>query len=287
MLKAYPVQGNFDSTRYLSKRLWATSADGTRIPISITLRADHQHRGALRLVLSGYGAYGVTQEPEFSYSALSLLDRGFALATAHVRGGGMLGQAWHAAGQGLNKQRSFDDFIACAEYLIEEGWTTAEALVIHGASAGGLLVGAVLDRRPELFRAAIARQPFVDVLTAMSDPDLALTTQEYQEWGDPRQAEQNAEIRRWSPYENVSNQAYPALLVSAGLLDRQVPYWQPAKWVARLRERKVDDHLLLLMTDLQGVHGAPFARNDRIRRDAVEYAFMFKALGLAEHAPGD
>ncbi|MFF7708254.1 prolyl oligopeptidase family serine peptidase [Pseudomonas sp. NPDC007930] len=283
VLKTLAVQGNFDPERYATRRLWATAADGTAIPISLVMRRDHLERGPQRLLLQVYGAYGVALEPSFSHAGLSLIDRGFSLAIAHVRGGGTLGPAWHAGGRGALKQHSIDDFIACSEYLIEQGWTTAQGLVIHGHSAGGLVVGAALNQRPELFAAAIARQPFVDPLTAMLDPTLRLTELEYEEWGDPRGAEAYAWIAGWSPYENARAQAYPPLLATGAMGDTVVPYWHPAKWVAKLREQATGGGEILLAIDPEGAHGQPLGRYERIRQDALEYAFMLKALGLADH----
>ncbi|MBD1553965.1 prolyl oligopeptidase family serine peptidase [Pseudomonas typographi] len=287
LIKQMEVLGNFASERYTTLRLQATSPDGTGVPISLVLRKDHATRRPLRVLLTGYGAYGVTQEPAFSYSRLSLIDRGFAVAIAHVRGGGLLGEPWHAAGKGEHKQNSIDDFIACAHYLLDQGWTTPEGLAIRGESAGGLLIGATLNQRPGLCKVAVAHQPFVDPLTAMLDPSLPLTTTEYGEWGDPREPHAHAWIKAYSPYENVAAQAYPALLVTAGFQDPVVPYWQPAKWVAKLRASKTDSNPLLFYLDLQGTHGAGPGRYERIRRDALEYAFIFHAMGLAKSLLGD
>lgn len=280
VLKQTPVEGPFDADAYVSQRLWATAADGTRIPISLVARCETLGRPA-PLYLYGYGAYGASLDPWFSHARLSLLDRGFVFAIAHVRGGGELGEAWYRAGKLEHKANTFGDFIACAEHLLAEGLTTREQLVISGGSAGGLLIGAVLNQRPELFAAAIAEVPFVDVLNTMQNPDLPLTVTEYDEWGDPNQPEVFERIRSYAPYENVKPQAYPALLVVAGYNDSRVQYWEAAKWVAKLRATRTDDHLLLLKTDLGAGHGGMSGRYQALRDVALEYAFLFKVLGLA------
>lgn len=280
VLKQTPVEGPFDADAYVSQRLWATAADGTHIPISLVARRETLGRPA-PLYLYGYGAYGASLDPWFSHARLSLLDRGFVFAIAHVRGGGELGEAWYRAGKLEHKANTFGDFIACAEHLLAEGLTTREQLVISGGSAGGLLIGAVLNQRPELFAAAIAEVPFVDVLNTMQNPDLPLTVTEYDEWGDPNQPEVFERIRSYAPYENVKPQAYPALLVVAGYNDSRVQYWEAAKWVAKLRATRTDDHLLLLKTDLGAGHGGMSGRYQALRDVALEYAFLFKVLGLA------
>lgn len=280
VLKQTPVEGPFDADAYVSQRLWATAADGTRIPISLVARRETLGRPA-PLYLYGYGAYGASLDPWFSHARLSLLDRGFVFAIAHVRGGGELGEAWYRAGKLEHKANTFSDFIACAEHLLVEGLTTREQLVISGGSAGGLLIGAVLNQRPELFAAAIAEVPFVDVLNTMQNPDLPLTVTEYDEWGDPNQPEVFERIRSYAPYENVKPQAYPALLVVAGYNDSRVQYWEAAKWVAKLRATRTDDHLLLLKTDLGAGHGGMSGRYQALRDVALEYAFLLKVLGLA------
>ncbi|MFA7945081.1 S9 family peptidase [Pseudomonas brenneri] len=279
VLKETPVLGVFNADDYVSQRLWATSADGTQVPISLVVRRDQVGRPT-PLYLYGYGAYGSSLDPWFSHARLSLLDRGVAFAIAHVRGGGELGEAWYRAGKQEHKQNTFSDFIACAEHLIAQGLTTSEQLAISGGSAGGLLIGAVLNQRPELFQAAIAEVPFVDVLNTMLDPDLPLTVTEYDEWGNPQEPEVYARIKAYAPYENVSAQAYPAMLVIAGYNDSRVQYWEAAKWVAKLRATKTDDNLLLLKTELGAGHGGMSGRYQGLRDVALEYAFVFKALGL-------
>ncbi|MGY3256495.1 S9 family peptidase [Pseudomonas chlororaphis] len=280
VLKETPVLGVFDPDAYVSQRLWATAADGTQVPISLVIKREALGQPA-PLYLYGYGAYGESLDPWFSHARLSLLERGVAFAIAHVRGGGELGEAWYRAGKQEHKQNTFSDFIACAEHLIAQGLTTSEQLAISGGSAGGLLIGAVLNQRPELFKAAIAEVPFVDVLNTMLDPELPLTVTEYDEWGNPEEPEVYARIKAYAPYENVEAKAYPATLVIAGYNDSRVQYWEAAKWVARLRATKTDDHLLLLKTELGAGHGGMSGRYQGLRDVALEYAFVFKILGIA------
>lgn len=282
VLKQTPVEGPFDAEAYESRRLWATAADGTQIPVSLVARREvFAADKPTPLYLYGYGAYGANLDPWFSHARLSLLERGFVFAIAHIRGGGEMGEAWYRAGKLEHKQNTFDDFIACAESLISEGLTTPAQLAISGGSAGGLLIGAVLNQRPELFAAAIAEVPFVDVLNTMLNPDLPLTVTEYDEWGNPNLLEVYERIKGYAPYENVRTQAYPAILAVAGYNDSRVQYWEAAKWVARLRERKTDNNLLLLKTDLGAGHGGMSGRYQGIRDIALEYAFLLKVLRLA------
>lgn len=279
VLKQTPVLGPFDADAYVSQRLWASAPDGTQVPISLVIKREALGR-PVPLYLYGYGAYGESLDPWFSHARLSLLDRGVAFAIAHVRGGGELGEAWYRAGKQEHKHNTFSDFIACAEHLIAQGFTTAEQLAISGGSAGGLLIGAVLNQRPELFKAAIAEVPFVDVLNTMLDPDLPLTVTEYDEWGNPEEPAVYDRIKAYAPYENVSAQAYPALLVIAGYNDSRVQYWEAAKWVAKLRATKTDDNPLLLKTELGAGHGGMSGRYQGLRDVALEYAFVLKVLGL-------
>ena len=279
VLKETPVLGPFDADAYVSQRLWATAADGTQVPISLVVKRECLGRPT-PLYLYGYGAYGESLDPWFSHARLSLLDRGVAFAIAHVRGGGELGEAWYRAGKQEHKQNTFSDFIACAEHLIAQGRTSAQQLAISGGSAGGLLIGAVLNQRPELFRVAIAEVPFVDVLNTMLDPELPLTVTEYDEWGNPEEPEVHERIKAYAPYENVRAQAYPATLVIAGYNDSRVQYWEAAKWVARLRATKTDDNPLLLKTELGAGHGGMSGRYQGLRDVALEYAFVLNILGL-------
>lgn len=288
VLKETPVEGPFDADAYESRRLWAASVDGVQVPISLVARREVLPGIAAGrpapLYLYGYGAYGASLDPWFSHARLSLLERGFVFAIAHVRGGGELGEAWYRAGKLANKQNSFSDFIACAEHLCAEGYSTPQRTVISGGSAGGLLMGAVLNQRPQQFAACIAEVPFVDVLNTMLDPDLPLTVTEYDEWGNPQEHEVYERIRAYAPYENVCAQDYPALLVVAGYNDSRVQYWEAAKWVAKLRASKTDDNLLLLKTDLGAGHGGMSGRYQGLKDVALEYAFVLKVLGLLEPA---
>lgn len=278
VLKQTPVLGDFDADHYVSQRLWATAPDGTQVPISLVAKREVLGKSA-PLYLYGYGAYGESLDPWFSHARLSLLDRGFVFAIAHVRGGGELGEAWYRAGKLEHKHNSFSDFIACAEHLIDNGYTQPSQLVISGGSAGGLLMGAVLNKRPELFAAAIAEVPFVDVLNTMQNPDLPLTVTEYDEWGDPNQPDVFERIKGYAPYENVQAQAYPAILAVAGYNDSRVQYWEAAKWVAKLRAHKTDNNLLLLKTELEAGHGGMSGRYQALKDAALEYAFILKIIG--------
>ncbi|MBN4168348.1 S9 family peptidase [Pseudomonas fulva] len=280
VLKQTPVLGPFDADAYVSERLWATAADGTQVPISLVRRRQDVGR-TTPLYLYGYGAYGESLDPWFSHARLSLLVRGVAFAIAHVRGGGELGEAWYRAGKQEHKCNTFSDFIACAEHLINEGVTSPATLAISGGSAGGLLIGAVLNLRPELFRCAIAEVPFVDVLNTMLDPELPLTVTEYDEWGNPEVPEVYERIKAYAPYENVKAQPYPAMLVVAGYNDSRVQYWEAAKWVARLRTRKTDDNLLLLKTEMGAGHGGMSGRYQGLKDVALEYGFVLGELGVA------
>ncbi|MDF3864749.1 S9 family peptidase [Pseudomonas denitrificans (nom. rej.)] len=288
VLKQTPVEGPFDADAYESRRLWADAPDGVQVPISLVGRRevleDIARGKPAPLYLYGYGAYGESLDPWFSHARLSLLERGFVFAIAHVRGGGELGEAWYRAGKLEHKQNTFSDFIACAEHLLSHGYSTPAQLAISGGSAGGLLIGAVLNQRPQLFAAAIAEVPFVDVLNSMLNPDLPLTVTEYDEWGNPQEPDVYARIRAYAPYENVSAQDYPALLVVAGYNDSRVQYWEAAKWVAKLRVSKTDEHLLLLKTDLGAGHGGMSGRYQGLKDVALEYAFLFKVLGIEGNA---
>lgn len=279
VLKETPVEGPFDADAYLSRRIWATASDGTQVPISLVGRRE-SFAAPAPLYLYGYGAYGHSLDPWFSHARLSLLDRGFVFAIAHVRGGGDLGEAWYRAGKLEHKTNTFSDFIACAQKLVDDGYTTPPRLAISGGSAGGLLIGAVLNMRPELFGAAIAEVPFVDVLNTMLNADLPLTVTEYDEWGNPNEPEVHARIKAYAPYENVQAQAYPAVLAVAGYNDSRVQYWEAAKWVAKLRASKTDDNLLLLKTELGAGHGGMSGRYQALKDAALEYAFVLKVFGM-------
>ncbi len=282
VIKREAVLGGFDRDNYSAERIHATSPDGTRIPISLLYRKGLVRDGSHPALLYGYGSYGISMDAGFSHVRLSLVDRGFVYAIAHIRGGGDLGKSWHEAGRMANKTTTFNDFIAAAEALIEKGFTNPNKLGIMGGSAGGLLMGAVLNLRPDLFGAAIAKVPFVDVLSTMSDATLPLTIGEYEEWGNPEQVEHYRRIRSYSPYDNVHETAYPHLLVTAGLNDPRVSYWEPAKWVAKLRALTPNSRLLLLKTNMGAGHFGASGRYERYRENALDYAFLLNAIGAGQ-----
>jgi oligopeptidase B len=276
--KQTEVLGGYDPTLYRSERLFATAADGTAVPISLVYRIPLQPDGQRPLLLNGYGAYGLSYDPMFSSNTLSLLDRGFVVAIAHVRGGEEMGRAWYEGGRLLNKRSTFTDFIATAEHLIGTGYTSPDRLVISGGSAGGLLMGAVTNMRPELFRAVLAEVPFVDVVNTMLDASLPLTVIEYDEWGNPNDRAAYEYISSYSPYDNVERRNYPHMLVTAGLNDPRVAYWEPAKWTAKLRAKKTDRNRLLLRTNMGAGHGGASGRYDYLRELAFKYAFVLDVL---------
>jgi oligopeptidase B len=281
--KQTEVLGGYDPARYRTERRFATAPDGTPVPISLVYQLPLERPGGPRpLLLNGYGAYGICFEPAFSSSSLSLLERGFVVAIAHVRGGEEMGRPWYEGGKLLNKPNSFTDFIAAAEHLVAEGLTSPERLAIAGGSAGGLLMGAVTNLRPDLFRAVLAEVPFVDVVNTMLDATLPLTVIEYDEWGNPNDPAFYACIRSYSPYDNLRATDYPHMLVTAGLNDPRVAYWEPAKFTARLRARKTDAHRLLLRTNMGAGHGGASGRWDYLREVAFKYAFLLDVMGLAE-----
>ncbi|HET6778025.1 MAG TPA: S9 family peptidase [Gemmatimonadales bacterium] len=279
--KQTEVLGGYDKSRYRSERIFATATDGEQVPISLVYRAPLHLDGTRPLLLHGYGAYGLTYDPAFSSNTLSLLDRGFVVAIAHVRGGEEMGRKWYENGKLLNKRNTFTDFIACAEHLVTQGYTARDRLAINGGSAGGLLMGAVTNMRPDLFRVVLAEVPFVDVVNTMLDASLPLTVIEYDEWGNPNDPGSYEYIRSYSPYDNVERKAYPSILVTAGLNDPRVAYWEPAKWTARLRAMKTDDNRLLLKTNMGAGHGGASGRFDFLREIAFKYAFMLDVLGVS------
>jgi oligopeptidase B len=282
VLKQQEVVGGHDPAAYTSERLAATAEDGTDVPISLVYRKDTKTSGPAPLLLYGYGAYGITSDPYFDSNVLSLLDRGVVYALAHVRGGQELGRPWYGDGKLLNKRNTFTDFTACAEHLIASGRTTSPRLVAWGGSAGGMLMGAVSNMRPDLFGGIVAEVPFVDLMRTMLDPSLPLTTYEYVEWGNPAEPEFYDYMKSYSPYDNVTAQAYPHMLLTGGLNDDQVPYWNPAKWAAKLRATKTDDNLLLLRTNMGAGHGGESGRYDELREIAFTQAFMLRTFGLAD-----
>ena len=277
--KRQPVPG-YDASLYASERTTATAADGTEVPISIVYRRDRKRVGPQPTLLYGYGSYGIPIDPSFSQTRVSLLDRGIVFAIAHIRGGGDLGRTWYEAGKMARKETTFDDFIACAEALVASGRTTPAMLAIEGGSAGGLLMGAVVNKRPELFRAVIAEVPFLDVVTTMLDETMPLTVGEFIEWGNPKIPEQYAWMRAYSPYDNLKRGAYPAMLVRSGLNDTQVAYWEPAKYVAKLRTLKTDDRPLVFKVNLEVGHGGASGRFDSLREIAEDDVFLLVELGL-------
>ncbi len=278
--KETEVLGGYDRSCYRSERVFATAPDGNRVPVSLVFRTPLARDGSRPLLLNGYGAYGLSYDPAFSSNNLSLLDRGFVVAIAHVRGGEEMGRSWYETGKLLNKRNTFTDFIACAEHMIAEGYTSVDRLVINGGSAGGLLMGAVTNMRPDLFRVVLAEVPFVDVINTMLDASLPLTVIEYDEWGNPNDPAAYQYIRSYSPYDNVQPKDYPNILVTAGLNDPRVAYWEPAKWTARLRAMKTDTNRLLLRTNMGAGHGGASGRFDFLREIAFKYAFMLDVLGM-------
>jgi oligopeptidase B len=283
--KQQEVVGGYDSSLYVTERIFAKSSDAASpgavdVPISLVYRRGLERDGKAPLLLYGYGAYGISIDPQFSSDRLSLLDRGVVFAIAHIRGGGDLGKPWHEAGRLLEKKNSFTDFIACAEHLIREKYTSADRLAIEGRSAGGLLVGAVTNLRPDLFSVVVAGVPFVDALNTMLDPSLPLTIGEYEEWGNPEEKPFYDCIRSYSPYDNVDAKPYPCMLITAGLNDPRVSYWEPAKLVAKLRARKTSEHVLLLKTNMGSGHFGASGRYEYLKETAFNYAFLLNALGI-------
>jgi oligopeptidase B len=280
--KRYEVLGGYDPARYQSERVFAVAGDGTKIPISLVYKKGMVKDGKTPLMLYGYGAYGSTVETHFLSNRVSLLDRGVIIAIAHVRGGGELGRHWYEQGKLLSKRNTFSDFIACAEHLIRRTYTSTGNIGISGGSAGGLLVGAVINMRPDLFRCVVAHVPFVDVVTTMLDKSIPLTVIEFEEWGNPAEKKYFEYIQSYSPYDNLNCREYPNMLVTAGLNDPRVQYWEPAKWVAKLRTVKTDENLLLLRTKMGEGHGGASGRYDYLRDLAFEYTFLFHCFGITE-----
>ncbi len=280
LLKEVEIPGGFDRTFYASERVYATAPDGVKIPVSIVYRKDKREPEGNPLYVYGYGSYGYSLPLSFGSNRLSLLDRGVVMAYAHIRGGGDLGEPWHDAGKMLVKRNTFTDFIAAVEHLTAAGYGDSARVAIEGGSAGGLLMGAVANMRPELFRAVLSHVPFVDVMNTMLDASLPLTVPEYEEWGDPNQEEYFRYMLSYSPYENLKAMAYPAMLVKTSLNDSQVMYWEPAKYVAKLRTLKTDDNALLLITNMEAGHGGASGRYDYLKEIALDYAFLLRELGI-------
>jgi len=279
LVKEQPVPGGYDRNDYVTERLWATSADGVRVPISLVHKRGVEQDGSNPAVLYGYGAYEIPSDPMFDAARLSILDRGFVYAIAHVRGGGELGRDWYEDGKFLNKTNTFEDFIACARELIARRYTNPNLLAIRGRSAGGLLVGTVINMQPELFACAVAQVPFVDTLTTMLDQSLPLTINEYEEWGNPNDLDYYELMKSYSPYDNVRPAEYPAILATAGLNDPRVPYWEPAKWVAKLRTVAIGERPIILKTQMDAGHSGPSGRYESWREEAFVTAFIVSRVG--------
>lgn len=280
LIKEQPVLGGFKRTDYVTERRFVTARDGARVPLSIVYKKGTALDGSAPALLYGYGSYGASMDASFSTSRLSLLNRGFVYAIAHIRGGQEMGRQWYEDGKLLKKKNTFTDFIDCGKYLIEQKFTSQGHLYAMGGSAGGLLMGAVVNMEPTLWNGVIAQVPFVDVITTMSDPTIPLTTNEYDEWGNPANKDAYFYMKSYSPYDNVTATAYPNLLVTTGLHDSQVQYFEPAKWVARMRKLKTDNNVLLLKTNMEAGHGGASGRFDYLKDVALQYAFLFALEGL-------
>ena len=282
LMKRQEIPSGYDAARYEVRRFMAPARDGVQVPVSVLLQRGTVLDGSHPLLLYAYGSYGATLEPTFTSNVLSLVNRGFIYALAHIRGGQEMGRQWYDDGKMMHKMNTFRDYIDVAEDLVRRKYTSPDRLVANGGSAGGLLMGAVVNMRPDLFRAVVADVPFVDVINTMLDGSLPLTAQEWEQWGNPRVPEQYAYMRRYSPYDNVEAKAYPRMLVTTSFNDSQVMYWEPSKWVAKLRARKTDANPLYFRINLAGGHGGSSGRYDRLREIAFRYAFMLDAVGLAE-----
>lgn len=280
LMKQQEVVGGHNPQDYHAERVWATAKDGTKVPVSLVYKKSLKKESGNPLLLYGYGSYGITVDPGFSSTRLTLLDRGFVFAIAHIRGGQYLGRQWYEDGKMLKKRNTFTDFIACAQKLIEDKYTTPQHLYAMGGSAGGLLMGAVMNMRPDLFNGIIAAVPFVDVVTTMLDTSIPLTTGEYDEWGNPNDQEYYDYMKSYSPYDNVEAKDYPSLLITTGINDSQVQYWEPAKWVAKLRTTKTDKNPLYLFTNMDTGHSGASGRFEAYKETAMEYAFLFMLEGI-------
>jgi oligopeptidase B len=281
LLKQQEVVGGYDATKFQSEKIWATAADGVKIPISLVYKKGlFLKNGNNPLLQYAYGSYGLSTDPTFSPSRLSLLERGFVFAIAHIRGGQEMGRHWYDTGKMLKKMNTFTDFIVCSEHLIQEKYTSPEHLYAMGGSAGGLLMGVIMNLKPERYKGVIAAVPFVDVVTTMLDETIPLTTGEFHEWGNPKEKEFYDYILSYSPYDNIERKAYPNLLVISGLHDSQVQYWEPTKWVAKLRQFKTDKNLLLLSTNMEAGHGGASGRFNALKELALEYVFLCHLEGI-------
>ena len=278
--KRTAVLGGYDPSQYGTERTWARAPDGKMVPVSLVYRKPFVRDGTRPMLLYSYGSYGSSTDPTFSSNNLSLVNRGVVYALAHIRGGQEMGRAWYDGGKMMNKMNTFTDFIAAAEHLVRDRFTSSDRLAIRGGSAGGLLMGAVVNMRPDLFKVVVADVPFVDVINTMLDASIPLTAQEWEQWGNPSVPEHYAYMKRYSPYDNVERKAYPMMLVTTGLNDPRVAFWEPAKWVAKLRTMKTDQNLLLLKTNMGAGHGGSSGRYDALREVAFRYAFILRGLGL-------
>jgi oligopeptidase B len=282
VLKEQPVLGGFKKEDYESERLYATAADGQRIPISIVYKKGFKKDGKAPLLQYGYGSYGAGMSPTFSSARLSLLNRGFAFAICHIRGGDEMGRRWYEDGKLMKKMNTFTDFIQCGAYLIDQKYTSAETMFALGGSAGGLLMGAVANQAPQLYKGMVLDVPFVDVVTTMLDESIPLTANEWQQWGDPREKPAYDYMLSYSPYDNIEAKAYPAMLVTTGLWDSQVQYYEPAKYVARMRAKRTDSNPLLLATNMKAGHGGASGRFEILGEIAREYVFLLDLAGAAK-----
>ncbi|HEX6099559.1 MAG TPA: S9 family peptidase [Thermoanaerobaculia bacterium] len=282
LLKRVEVLGGFDPAKYKVERFFVTAGDGAKVPVALVYRKDLNPKAKNPLLLYAYGSYGSSQSATFNSSRFSLIDRGVTYALANIRGGGEMGKEWHEQGRMLTKMNTFTDFIAVGDHLVKEGYTAKDRLAIMGGSAGGLLVGAVANMRPDLYKAVVAYVPFVDVINTMSDPTLPLTTQEYIEWGNPNNKDEYLYMKSYDPYGNVAKKKYPAMLVRTSLNDSQVGYWEAAKWVAKLRANKTDDNVLLLRVNMGAGHGGASGRYDKLKDDAADYAWLLTQLGVVK-----
>lgn len=282
LLKEQEVVGGYNKEEYETKRLYAEARDGVKVPISLVYKKSLRKPEGNPTLLYGYGSYGATMDPSFSSTRLSLLDRGFVFAIAHIRGSQMLGREWYEEGKMFKKKNTFNDFIDCAEYLVKQKYVDEDNLFAMGGSAGGLLMGVVVNQRPDLWKGVVAAVPFVDVMTTMLDESIPLTTGEYDEWGNPNNKDSYEYMLSYSPYDNVKAQNYPNMLVTTGLHDSQVQYWEPAKWVAKLREMKTDDNKLLLKTNMEAGHGGASGRFEKFKEVALDYAFILDLAGVKE-----
>jgi oligopeptidase B len=280
--KRQEVVGGYNPEEYITERLYATSKDGAKVPISLVYKKGIEKNGGTPLLLYGYGSYGNSMDAGFSSNRLSLLNRGFVFAIAHVRGGQEMGRQWYEDGKLFKKKNTFDDFIACGEYLVKEKYTSPAHLYAEGGSAGGLLMGAITNIRPDLWHGIVADVPFVDVVTTMLDESIPLTTNEFDEWGNPTNKESYFYMKSYSPYDNVEKKDYPNMLVTTGLHDSQVQYFEPAKWVARLRTHKTDKNVLILKTNMEAGHGGASGRFEYLKEIALQYSFLFALEGIPE-----